>query len=350
MDIGQFKDQLRRNFDMKLTAAEFGSLCHMFRAEGANDQYIDCDEFLFQFSRMGREEKARFKEKQAANLRKVQEKERSLSYGSGSSGDNRASLVGPSTEKDRESALRKIRRSAYNYDPDRHVGLKAFEAAYLDASVFREQLKLSLDVVLTSGELRAMVSLFGQRGDGKIHCLDFVATFNRLGEEERMRIETLKHLEHARHEDRKAQIKASIEERAMKRRQTRVKWPTLPTDENDRDGDGPDGDDEGGGSHSEGSGERGTHFPVIGHQRGSSGSAPLSTESRGSASLRRRKPTLQETLSRSKLAVQLNKKKVSLTALFPKASADVKVFLNDPVIQIVKSTYTLKSFRTSFVK
>ena len=58
MEISFFKDQLSRNLDVDLSKAEFSALCSKLKAP-KDDRCIDCNEFVFHFFRLGREERER---------------------------------------------------------------------------------------------------------------------------------------------------------------------------------------------------------------------------------------------------------------------------------------------------
>ena len=343
MSFGQFKDQLRRNFKIRLTPSQFGSLCNLYR--GSKEGFIDCDNFVFQFLRIGREEREREHQLRVSLNHKIIKKQQSeifLHDGVSIYSKEGLSRQGIPSEDDRKSALEKIRIAACHFDPYRHVGLKPFQAQYLESTVFREQMKLNFDVHLTPLELKALLTLFDKRGDGNICCSEFVSAFNRFAVEERLRLESVQHVHQARREDKKEALRQQIEEDVRRRRETHVLWPLLPRD---------DDAEEGGDNASSGDGEaedskvsqlRRSRHSSAGDSTGSlppifqvqPWSAPSSSGNGGgrqsSSSPSGRNRTLRKAPTRGSLypterTSRLNKKRVSLAEMFPKASEDVKV-------------------------
>lgn len=177
----EFKEQIRRNFDVKLTAEEAAALLHMFgstKDEKNNEYVLDCKKFLYHFFRIRRNEIDRHLSHQRMKTEELR-KERSV--------EKFATLaeakIEPATEEDRKNALEKIRRAARYYKSDPFIDkIKlSFEASELTPTAFKEVLKNTFDVKLSPGELDAMVDLFDDNKDGHISCVEFMTTFFKIG-------------------------------------------------------------------------------------------------------------------------------------------------------------------------
>jgi len=78
------------------------------------------------------------------------------------------------------SAKKKISRVSAHHDPDK-TSFKGLECLYLDPTEFREQLKRNFLIVLTDGELGALVTLLDADKIGKVSTTLFINEFLRLG-------------------------------------------------------------------------------------------------------------------------------------------------------------------------
>jgi len=78
------------------------------------------------------------------------------------------------------SAKKKISRVSAHHDPEK-TSFKGLECLYLDPTQFREQLKRNFLIVLTDGELGALVTLLDTDNVGKVSTSAFINEFLRLG-------------------------------------------------------------------------------------------------------------------------------------------------------------------------
>lgn len=78
------------------------------------------------------------------------------------------------------SAKKKISRVSAHHDPEK-TSFKGFECLYLDPTEFREQLKRTFLIVLSDGELGALVTLLDTDKIGKVASATFINEFLRLG-------------------------------------------------------------------------------------------------------------------------------------------------------------------------
>ena len=189
MEPHVFKEQLRRVFNLKISAGELGVLMHTFDDDG--DGTINCAEFTKNFLKMGfieRENEIRnYNKKQAlANERRL-EKERQKTEAIAQYNNMKVNYE--FSEADFESAIQKLTEAAWKYDKNMPgaVSMVAFEGKSMEPHVFKEQLLRVLNMKLSPQELGALMSYFDKNGDGAISCSDFLVQFIKVGFEERTR-------------------------------------------------------------------------------------------------------------------------------------------------------------------
>jgi Ca2+-binding EF-hand superfamily protein len=230
MNPQQFREQLSRNFELRLSPGEVSALMSVFDIDGNGT--VDCSEFLFTFFRMGRNEKDRHVRRQmksTSHLNEIERErvvEREKKYAQYS-----VAKLTTATAKDEKQAMRKISKAATLHWGDIGGG-KSFESADLTPAAFKEQLKRQFLITLSPGELDAMVKIFDTDGDGNISSVEFLTTFFRIGSEGKRKLHRKKL------EREEILAKAEVERKAKKIDSakslvvTRVNWPDLPnTDE-----------------------------------------------------------------------------------------------------------------------
>jgi Ca2+-binding EF-hand superfamily protein len=189
MEPHVFKEQLRRVFNLKISAGELGVLMHTFDDDG--DGTINCAEFTKNFLKMGfieRENEIRnWNKKQALADEKRREKERQKEEALAKFNSNKVNFE--FSEGDFESAIQKLTEAAWKYDKNMPgaVSMVAFEGKSMEPHVFKEQLLRVLNMKLSPQELGALMSYFDKNGDGCISCSDFLVQFIKVGFEERSR-------------------------------------------------------------------------------------------------------------------------------------------------------------------
>ena len=231
----EFKELMRRNFEVNLTPEETGALLNMFDRGGIG--LIDCKEFIYQFFRIGRTQKEEHNHRNnsIAAMRAEMEKERLMQIEEKYSKAVVARMV-PATEKDRQSAFDKIRHAAVCYKGDSAFSgnlWKSFESDCLDPTAFKSLLKTNFEILLSPGELSALVSMFDANGDGNISCVEFISTFFRIALNERShRMAIKREKDYQLQREREERIKLK-EASAVAGTQTKVIWPLLPDDNGD---------------------------------------------------------------------------------------------------------------------
>lgn len=231
MNPTQFREQLKRNFQILLSAGELAAIFDKFDSDGNGS--IDCSEFLFHFFRMGRIEKDLHRARNAHRTYVLQkeakqrdlEKKRKMELGA------QAKLV-DSTEDDRLSFTMKLTKAAYHYDKKSWLGRSAaLDGVAMTPTVFKEQLKQNFDIHVTPGELDAAVKWFNRDGsvpEGMVETKYFLAVFFRLSQEEKSKIIMKTQERKAKIEKARREFEANAIEKAQKRAETKIEWPVLP--------------------------------------------------------------------------------------------------------------------------
>ncbi len=185
----EFKELMRRKFETYLTPEETGALLNMFDRDGSG--MIDSKEFVYQFFRIGRNERdyhfSKQKQKTLENLQKEKERIKLMDE---TFNAKVVAKICEATDSDRKSAYEKIRMAATFFKGDSTFSSnlwKSFESEELNPTEFKELLKGNFDIYLTPGELDAMVKMFDTDGNGGISCVEFMTTFFRIGLKERSR-------------------------------------------------------------------------------------------------------------------------------------------------------------------
>lgn len=226
MTAVEFKEQLKRNFGVLLTPGEVAALMHKF--DENKDGTIDCHEFLYQFFRLGREQRDEFHLKKIEMTEKIRKREKVRLEKINKHYDELATVtVGKATKKDRKTALNLMRYAALTYEKNPDWGFSAFDAKILTPTAFREQLKQLFLIQLTPGQLGAMVEEFGD-GEGNIDTYSFLTTFYRMGIKEKVKMNDAHASRRYMLNKEKEEFEKSVQERAISKRFTRVEWPKLP--------------------------------------------------------------------------------------------------------------------------
>lgn len=185
----EFKNQLKRLFNLALTAPQLGALMSIFDIDG--DGSVSCQEFTKCFFNMGfaeRQAELRLvmerqrreeKERREYNQRKVEELDRK----------NSEKVSHAYTEADSHSALAKLADVAFKYDKNLpgSPSLKAFEGEGMLPHQFKEQLRAVLGLKLTPAEMGAIMHYFDANGDGEISCSEFMVNFIKTSVTEKQR-------------------------------------------------------------------------------------------------------------------------------------------------------------------
>ena len=182
-----FKEQLKHVFNIKLNAKELGALMNYFDRDG--DGCVNCAEFLVAFFRIGFNERAKFVRAERERKQKLEadriaaeklEKEQLEAK-------NKMKVSYSYTVSDKNSAFEKLRTAAklYTKTSASAPSMKAFDGAFMEPHVFKEQLRRVFNMKLTPPELGALMHAFDDDGDGTINCAEFTKNFSKMGFAER---------------------------------------------------------------------------------------------------------------------------------------------------------------------
>ena len=185
---GAFKEMLKRTFNMNICGKELGALIKRFEHPD-KEKHVDCQMFIINFLSLGFAERRKVKVAQH-NLQKQQEKEAkefSAKKIAELEKKNEIKVDLDFTAMERKQALDKMTKAAFQYDPNGTgaVSLRAFDAAYLTPTVFKETLKRTFNLQLDLREFGALMQKFDPKNTGKVHSKDFLNEFFRIGQEER---------------------------------------------------------------------------------------------------------------------------------------------------------------------
>ena len=189
MQPHEFKEQLKRVFNLKITAPELGALMKIFDVDG--DGTITCAEFSKIFCSMGHAEREREikeyreKQKRAEEVRAAKQKAKDDALAA----KNASKLSYDYDEDSFQSALTKLTEAAWAYDKNTPgaPNLAAFEAKEMEPHVFADQLKRAFSMKLNPPELGALMTIFDPEQTGYVTCQNFLNKFLKVGMGERAR-------------------------------------------------------------------------------------------------------------------------------------------------------------------
>lgn len=231
----EFREQIRRNFGVKLSPSETGALMSLFDSDG--DGTVDCKEFMYAFFRIGRSEKDRHYDRQARlTVQKLEEEKARLKAIDDKFDAMAQAKLEPATEDDFNAVYDKFRRAAMTYDMQSMFNnmKKSFESSELNPTQFKEMLKANFAIHLSPGELDAAVKMFDLNCDGTISCVEFTSTFFKIQLTEKSSdIKLRKDEAEVRRTKEVERIRAKTA-RALERVETSVSWPILPLDEGEQ--------------------------------------------------------------------------------------------------------------------
>ena len=325
----QFKEQLRRNFCLYLTPGEVAALVHTFDTNG--DGSIDCHEFLQHFFKIGYIEREKFHRKHIAKCNRLQDLEEMRQEERREEFRKRNVVqLKPATDQDRERVVKKIEEIAADYERREQWGnaFSAFESASLSPTAFREVLKNAFTLPVTSGELAALVELYGT-SDGEIDCGQFLAAFFLAGKDEKERRLMKRMQVHHRLVRIRKKYEEDMERELLSRKCTAVEYPLLPqlsapmsssqlqqqskmTASTSQTFQSIDEDDE---------------MLQFGMSSSLTGPGSCPSPSRSATSSRRmsRKPSVLDSIAPNRAVLQMYKSEKSIVNVYPNASPDTKV-------------------------
>lgn len=181
-----FREVMKRTFNINMAPKELAVLINDFDNGDGN---LHCQHFIVKFIQLGAEERNKFKlimlEKQARDnerrktehARKMREAEEKMTL----------NVSYAFSEDERTSALKKVAAAAKKYDKNTpgSMSLDGFSQKSLPAGVFREMIKRTFGLILSQGELGAVMSQFDKDKTGEVVSQEFLIYFLKVGTAER---------------------------------------------------------------------------------------------------------------------------------------------------------------------
>jgi Ca2+-binding EF-hand superfamily protein len=171
-----FKEQLKLVFNVNVTLPELWALVAYFDRD--NTGVVNCKHFLTQFLRTGLDERIRIRQGWRKEEILKREKDKQLEEAKEAEKAKRAwaEVDFDFLEPDFDAMLAKLVDMCFNFDRRQlgPAGLSGFEVDSLNPSEFREMLRRTFNLKLTSRELGAMVTYFDSRGKKVADCAMFL--------------------------------------------------------------------------------------------------------------------------------------------------------------------------------
>jgi Ca2+-binding EF-hand superfamily protein len=171
-----FKEQLKLVFNVNISLPELWALVAYFDKD--NSGVVNCKYFLTQFLRTGLEERIRIRQRWLKEVALKKEKDRAKVE------EREAEKVRKAwaevdfdfLEPDFDAMLDKFVNMCFNFDRRQlgPAGLSGFEVDSLNPAEFREMLKRTFNLKLTSRELGAMVTYFDSKSKRVADCAMFL--------------------------------------------------------------------------------------------------------------------------------------------------------------------------------
>eukprot|EP01038_Epipyxis_sp_PR26KG_P006779 gene6779-9286_t len=187
MAIGEFKELVRRTFNLKLTVKEVAALFKLFDKTDTKRPVseIDCGDFLQRFLQMGIAERAKFhreqleKQREENRQREILEKKKVEDLASRSTYKVDSNF----SEEDKNNILQKIAIAAESFDKNHPAApsLQAFEVLFMPPGLFRENFKKVFNVQTTPKEMGYLLSEYDKENKGLINVQEFMLKFTSLG-------------------------------------------------------------------------------------------------------------------------------------------------------------------------
>lgn len=178
----EFKDQLRKAFNMNVTAKELAALVKYFDTSASGN--VDAVDFLLQFSKINRLERSKRHrehiELERSALRREKDEEEKRESKKHAEDARKLTFI----KADEESLLNKIRTVGQNFAVDSASmiePLQSFKGPALTPSAFREVFYRVFHIKLTYPELGVLLSIYDDPGIGSIDGSKFLGSFFRLG-------------------------------------------------------------------------------------------------------------------------------------------------------------------------
>ena len=187
-----FREMIKRTFGVIFNEGELNACIHFFDPKKTGK--INSRKFLIYFLKLGIAEREKDYKNSLEKLRndiymKEKEHEEKLAL---QWSKNEISLDFQFSETERKSALEKLSDAAFRFDPSSPgpMGLVAFNGKKLSPAIFKEMLRRTFNMKITSAELAALIVEFDNNNSKQIDCSEFMVCFTKLGFERRSQLRT----------------------------------------------------------------------------------------------------------------------------------------------------------------
>lgn len=167
LSAGQFREMMKRTFNIQLTREELSALVYAFDADEC--QKVKCSQFLLYFSKVGFMERSKEHVESLEKCRRMQQmaaleeaKKLEDQWGKLELSQEQLEAFQP---EDMDSAMYKLRYAARWYDKSSESGisLKGFSGAIMSPATFREMCRRCLQFKLTIPELAALCHTYKKK-------------------------------------------------------------------------------------------------------------------------------------------------------------------------------------------
>lgn len=182
-----FREVLKRAFRVTLTPTETAAMTEEFRYEDIDQ--IDTSKFLVTFTKLGADERDKWKAMELEKQRTAEHVRRTLEEKAKQEAAAKQALAINYTYSpaQRESAFKLLAAAAKRYDKTHPaaMSLDGFEQKHLAPHVFREMIKRTFGLTPSPEELGALIHFFDQENKGYINSHKFLTHFLKIGITER---------------------------------------------------------------------------------------------------------------------------------------------------------------------
>lgn len=206
---GEFRELLKRTFNLHTTRTELGALIRHFNADNPDPDnlLVECGSFIIQFMRMGQDQRDEMRLKQleecrAAELEAQKHHERLLDR---LNSKMEIEIDRDYSDEDKARAFSILDFAAVKFQKNHpsSMGLDGFDSKFLSPAAFREMLKRTFNIIVTNKELGALVDYFDfdetdkdmntltgttsisegthSSSGGKVDCKKFLLYFAKVG-------------------------------------------------------------------------------------------------------------------------------------------------------------------------
>merc|ERR1711871_1112397 len=187
----EFKDLVKRAFNLKLTNKSLAACIRLFNSE-CDGKRVPCGEFIQYFIALGHELRDKERREQREKQKRMIAEAEAEAAAIQKEKDNKMNLKVDMdySPVDEASANQKLIEAATKFDKGHPsaMALNGFDSKTLPAGQFREMVKTTFNLKLKPKELGALVKKFehpDKPGTGEIDTHTFLVKFNQMGIERR---------------------------------------------------------------------------------------------------------------------------------------------------------------------